>query len=203
MHPPRDQADWEPLRPEDIAGLLAGFNAPWWIAGGWALDLSLDAETRQHDDIDVAILRRDQRPLYDRFRDWDLRYATPDHTLEPWDGHSLLPPIHGVWARRSPDTSALWTCEFLLNEERDGRWVYRRNPAITRPLDDLGRRRDGVPFLRPEIVLLYKSNDPTPKDEADFDVVQPQLPQPGRGWLRQALGTCDPRHPWVQRLSGP
>jgi hypothetical protein len=180
-------ADWELLRPEDVARLLAGFDAPWWIAGGWALDLFLGAETREHDDIDVALLRRDQLALHGWLRDWELRYATPDHTLEPWDGRYLQPPIHAIWARRSHDETAPWTCEFLLNEERDGRWIYRRAPAITRSLDDLGGLRNGVPFLCPEVVLLYKSKSPTPKDEADFDAVLPHLSPPRRVWLRRAL----------------
>jgi hypothetical protein len=182
-------ADWEPLRPQDVARLLAGLDAPWWIAGGWALDLFLGAETREHDDIDVALLRRDQLALYGWLRGWDLRYATPDRTLEPWDGRYLEPPIHAIWARRSRDATAPWACEFLLDEERNGRWIYRRDPAITRSLDDLGGLSDGVPFLCPEVVLLYKSKNPTAQDEADFDLVLPHLSPSGRRWLRQALAT--------------
>ncbi|MFD1357870.1 nucleotidyltransferase domain-containing protein [Fictibacillus halophilus] len=29
----------------------------WWIAVGWALDLHLDRITREHEDIDIVILR--------------------------------------------------------------------------------------------------------------------------------------------------
>jgi hypothetical protein len=201
MPDPPDHADWEPLRPADIADLLAGFDAPWWIAGGWALDLFLGAETRRHDDIDVAVLRRDQLALYDWLRGWDLHYATPDHTLQPWDGRLLRPPIHGIWARRSHDATAPWTCDFLLDEDRDGRWVYRRDSAITRSLDDLGGLRNGAPYLCPEVVLLYKSKNPTPKDDADFDLVLPRLSSSGRLWLCQTLRTCDAGHRWVQRLA--
>jgi hypothetical protein len=51
--------------------------------GGWALDLFLDRETRRHDDLDVALLRRDQGAPHDHLRGWDLRYATAEHALEP------------------------------------------------------------------------------------------------------------------------
>ena len=30
---------WEPLTPQQAAERLRGLGAPWWIAGGWALDL--------------------------------------------------------------------------------------------------------------------------------------------------------------------
>jgi hypothetical protein len=192
---------WERLRPEQVAGLLAGFDAPWWIAGGWAIDLFLGTETRHHDDVDVAVLRRDHLALHRLLRDWDLRYATAERTLTPWDGRPLAPPVHAVWARRSHDEDAPWTFEVLLNEHRDDRWVYRRDPAISRRLDHLGGRRDGIPFLRPEVVLLYKSKRPTATDEIDFATVAPRLAESARAWLREALSTSAPHHPWLERLA--
>ncbi len=117
---------WEPLGPREMAELLRGFDRRWWICGGWALDVFLGRETRRHDDLDVAVLRRDQLALRRYLGDWDLRYATVEHTLERWDGRRLDPPIHGIWARRSAEASAPWMCEFLLNEERNGEWVFRR-----------------------------------------------------------------------------
>jgi len=66
---------WEPLCPSDVGRLLSGLTCPWWICGGWALDLFLNSETRRHDDLDVAVLRRDQAELYRYLRDWDLRYC--------------------------------------------------------------------------------------------------------------------------------
>jgi Aminoglycoside-2''-adenylyltransferase len=193
--------EWERLRPDDVAALLADLDAPWWIAGGWALDLFLDAETRTHGDIDVAVLRRDQLALHRLLSRWDLRYATPEHTLEPWDGQLLAPPVHGVWARRSPRPGAPWTFEVLLDEHRGDCWVYRRDPAISRALVDLGGRRNGIPYLRPEVVLLYKSKNPTSTDEIDFDAVEPRLTGSARSWLRDALTTCAPEHPWLARLA--
>ena len=191
---------WEPLRPAELRGLLAGLGALWWVAGGWALDLFLGRETRTHEDLDVALLRRDQFALRRHLRGWDLRYATPEHTLEPWEGSYLELPVHGIWARRSPGATAPWTCEFLLNEARDGDWVYRRNERIKRPIQEIGGVRDGVPFLRPEIVLLYKSTEDSPKNAADFAAAIPSLDANARDWLAEALVVCDPRHRWLSEL---
>ena len=127
-------------------------------------------------------------------------YATPTHELEPWDGRRLDLPIHGIWARRSAEPSAPWTCEFLLNEERDDESIFLRNEAIGRPLEEIGDERNGVPFLRPEIVLLYKSSERSPKNDTDFAAVVPRLSREARLWLRAALERYDSRHPWVDAL---
>jgi Aminoglycoside-2''-adenylyltransferase len=191
---------WEPVTPRDVSELLSGFGNPWWICGGWALDLFEGQETRRHDDIDVAVLRRDQRALHSHFDGWDLRYATPEHTLEPWDGRWLDLPIHGVWARRSADPVSPWTCEFLLNEAQDDEWVFRRNDAVRRGLDRISSSTDGIPYLCPEIVLLYKAAERSPKNEADFALARPRLSDAAASWLASALETCHPQHPWLSHL---
>jgi len=71
---------------------------------------------------------------------------------------------------------------------------------VRRSLAEVGAERGGVPFLRPEIVLLYKASELSPKNEADFAAVRPQLTQTATQWLREALEVIDPRHPWVPRL---
>jgi hypothetical protein len=147
------------------------------------------------------VLRRDQAALYEHLAGWELRYATPAHVLEPWDGRSLDPPVHGIWARRPTAPPATWTCEFLLDEARDGSWLYRRNHEVRRPLDDVGGERDGVPFLRPELALLFKSTSLSPKNDADFAAVLPSLSTEACRWLRSALQTCTPGHPWIGPLA--
>lgn len=190
--------DWEDVRPGEVAEVLAGLRAPWWIAGGWALDLFLGRVTRAHGDLDVVVLRGDQRAAFAHLSGWDLRYATPEHRLVPWDGRFLTPPLFGVWARRGPGP---WTFELLLDDAREGRWVYRRDPSVTWPLASLGGRRAGIPYLRPELVLLLKAKAPSALDTADLCAVAPRLSSPGREWLAAALRRTDPRHPWLGRLA--
>ena len=84
---------------------------------------------------------------------------------------------------------------------RDGDWVYRRQPSITRSIAELGDTTpDGKPFLRPEIQLLYKSKRIRTKDEADFREALPALAPAARAWLARALATIDPAHVWLDRL---
>jgi hypothetical protein len=194
---------WEPLSPKDVLAIMRGFRSPWWVCGGSALDLFIGRETRRHDDLDVAVLRRDQALLRSHLRRWDLRYATPEHTLESWDGSWLAPPIHGIWARRSTDQHAAWACEFLLNEAADDEWVFLRDARIRRSLASVGSERDGIPYLRPEIVLLYKASEPSPKNEADFTAAAGQLPDAATAWLTAALRVTRPNHHWLERLVDP
>jgi hypothetical protein len=42
---------------------LSAWSQPWWVAGGGAIDLCIDANPRAHHDIDIAVLRRDQLDL--------------------------------------------------------------------------------------------------------------------------------------------
>ena len=44
-----DLGPWEPLTVAEVSAALTGFDRPWWIAGGWAIDLHLGQQTRAHD----------------------------------------------------------------------------------------------------------------------------------------------------------
>lgn len=192
---------WEPLGLEEVKQLLAPVSAPWWIAGGRALDMFIGHETRTHVDIDVAVLRRDQQAFRDALgHTWDVQIAHAGEFI-PWKrGEAITDPDHHeVWARETPDGP--WRIELLFEESEGTRWTYRRNPSIGLGVADLGRRDAyGIQFLRPEVVLLYKSKSPRPVDETDFLYVLPRLDVAQRGWLVAALYTTDPTHRWLQRL---
>ena len=179
-----------------VSGVLAGAPFPWWVAGGWALDLFMGATIRPHGDIDVAILRRDQARLRSHLPGWEIRVAVPERGLLRWPEDQWLdPPLHGLWAK--PAGEVPWACEFLLNDASETDWVYRRDPRITYPLPALiASTSHGIPCLPPEIVLLYKSKNPRPEDEMDFRAVRPHLTPPAIDWLSRALTLIDPGHPW-------
>jgi len=189
---------FEPVR--KVASVLESFRRPWWVAGGWAIDLLVERETRAHEDVEVAILREDQGALRDHLRGWRLeRVARGSPTRIPWaDGEWIGPPDHEVHAR-SPDGT--FELEILLNEGEGPTWRFRRDPRITRPLALAGMRTaDGVPFLAPEIVLLYKAKEPRERDLHDFRVARGALDEDRRAWLRDALAAVHPGHPWIREL---
>jgi hypothetical protein len=197
-----DHWKWEDFDPSRLSSLMRTFDAPWWVAGGRALDLWMGRQRRAHQDVDVAILRADQKLLHKTFCGWELYYATPDHRLLPYHCDRWLEvPLHGVWVR--PASDAPWLCEFLLNEHEDQQWVYGRNPAVRRPLEEAGVLALGeVPIVVREIVLLYKAHELTEKDEADFRSVLPHLTPRRKAWLLEALDETRANHPWARRMPG-
>jgi len=81
-------------------------------------------------------------------------------------------------------------------------WVYRRNPAILRPLRQIGFHPPpgGFPHLAPELVLLFESKDMLAHDREDFDSAAPAMDSESRRWLRQALVRTAPHHEWFRAL---
>jgi hypothetical protein len=43
-----------------VARLLDTFPGRWWVAGGWAIDAWIGRATREHEDLEISILREDQ-----------------------------------------------------------------------------------------------------------------------------------------------
>jgi hypothetical protein len=188
------------LTPSDAGALLSTLERPWWIAGGWAIDLFLGRETRAHADLDIAMLRGDEVALPDVLRDWQIDIAH-DGAFIPWSGESpLVAPMHQFWTRR--DREGPWDLEVLLEDHDGGRWLSRRDHRVTLQLDAFGRRTDtGIPYVAPEIALFYKAKGwEIEKNAADFDVAAPALDDSARAWLRGALEIAHPQHPWIARL---
>lgn len=192
---------WEPITPYDVAELLRGLPAPWWIAGGTAIELLLGRPTRRHYDLDVAVLRRDQLTLKRHLVGWDICTAagTPERRLERWDGRLIELPATRFWVRPRP--GAAWWFDGRLEEARDDRWFYRNHELISLPLAQFGcTTEDGIPFVAPEIALFYLLISPTPKAKADFLAVRPRLNPARRAWLHRALGLLKPAHPVLPLL---
>lgn len=198
---------WSPLDPDEVARLLHGAEVPWWIAGGWAIDLHLGRQTRPHEDVDVLVLRPHLPRLREQLAGWDLHAADPPGTLRPWPVDEELPPgVHDVWCRPAP--AADWCLQLMVDDLADGagggegEWVYRRDPRVHRPWRTLsGPASDAQrAVLAPEVQLFHKSADPRTKDEDDFALTVGELDGPRRAWLIEALQLTDTRHPWIGQL---
>lgn len=197
---------WQPWRPEKVVSFFSLLTAPWWIAGGWALDLFLGEQTREHEDIDVQILRRDQQKIRTIFGAWDVQEADSGGLPAEWPfrewkvGQNLSPGIHDVWCR--PNKTDPWALQLMVADTIDDQWLCRRDPRIRRPLATIGHQtHDGIPYLAPEIQLLYKAKGLRLKDEADFARTLPALDGKSRQWLAQSLALIHPGHTWLTKLS--
>lgn len=188
----------------DVAQELKDFDRPWCVASGWAIDLFLDRVTRVHHDVDLVISRADQLQLQHYLTQRGWKMVTPfAGRLEPWPPHMFLElPRHQVQAHRD---EAFIDC--LLSDLTNGLWHYRRDPAVVRQLDRaVLHTPQGIPFLAPEIVLLFKSKNTSKKkergqDQIDFESVYAHLDAERRAWLRWALVATKPTHPWIELLT--
>jgi len=121
---------------ESIAALFTPLPIIWGFCGGWAIDLFLDRTTRPHKDVDIAILRGDQRVVFDflRQKDWTLEQAVDGKLLTFHRDEFLLLPVHTIWCRNTqarPDF-----LEVLLND------IGKRSVSVPpRPLHPLSAER--------------------------------------------------------------
>jgi hypothetical protein len=189
---------WEPLGLEEAVALMDGFPGPWWVAAGWAIELHVRRRLRDHADVDLLVLRDDQAAIRAQLPGWDA-WIAHDGRLEPWpEGMRIEPPRSGLWVRR--DARGPWQLQFLLAEADGGTWWFRRDPRIRMPVAAIGlRTAEGIPYLTPELVLLFKSRHLRERDDFDFEAVLPLLDESARArlaaWLPQG-------HPWRNRIEG-
>jgi hypothetical protein len=177
---------WRALPLDEAVALLSVVRAPWWVAGGWAVDLYLGRVTRAHKDLDIGIFRTDTAMVRAALSTWEIFEAR---------GGALSLLTAGNAPRA--EVNSLWCIELML-DSRDGEfWVFRRNPRIRRALSSAIRRNpDGIAYLAPEIQLLYKARATRAEDQADFSLVVPHLTHDAQTWLRESLMRTDPEHPW-------
>jgi len=210
---PIDQAweKWEAWHPVEAARLLAGVRAPWCVAAGWAIDLFLGGQRREHEDLEIAVPRdrlgevAEALAAYELFvpgRDGDRYVAWP--LAEAAD---RLETHHQTWVR---DPAAdRWRLD-VFREPADGdTWICRRDDTIRLPYSLLiERTADGIPYCRPEIVLLFKATRTNPagaeeareRDEGDLQAVLEVLEPERRRWLRDLIARVRPGHPWLARI---
>jgi hypothetical protein len=87
----------------------------------------------------------------------------------------------------------------VFREPHDGdTWICRRDASIRRPYPEVFELSvDGIPYLRPEICLLFKAKAVRDKDRADFEAVLPRMSPTQRAWLHNALERVHPGNDWI------
>lgn len=142
--------------PQQVGELLRDLPCPWYVCGGWALDLFLGRVTRVHKDVDVAIARTDQTIVqrYLRERGWRLEKVHRGQR-EPWeDGERLAPPVHGVWCWNEHHRPTFF--ELLLDEIDAEQLRFRRDPvrgAATGSYGSTGERGGADPGSRDRVAV--------------------------------------------------
>jgi Aminoglycoside-2''-adenylyltransferase len=197
---------FEPV--QAVASLLSGLAVPWWITGGWAIDLAVGHLTRDHADVDVIMLERDEHALRG-LADVDIQLIAEGQPPGPWPAARRLTavpdpgpnpgPKGGPGRPVGPDRLVLrgknlpLPAEVIPASAVGAIWVYKKGSHVfTRPLADIARYWQGIPFLAPEVVLLIKARPGlgrrrTDDDQRDFEAALPVLTAEQRSWLKDAI----------------
>ncbi|MFH9238625.1 nucleotidyltransferase domain-containing protein [Streptomyces anulatus] len=178
--------------PGEVAQRLAGISTPWCVAAGWALDLFRGRQTRDHGDIEIAIPEAGFPEVRDRFPGYVFDAAGSGRIWEDAPPETLA-AVHQTWLR-DPATG-----NYLLDvfrEPHDGdTWICRRDETIRLPYSEIVHHtQEGIPYLAPELVLLFKAKHARPKDRRDFDATVPLLPGAQRATLEELLARVHPGH---------
>ena len=198
-----DPDAWDAWRPEEAARRFADIQAPWYVAAGWAIDLFLGGERREHEDLEIAIPAVGLEEFVAALPGFEV-YAVKvpgKETFTPIDeaGEGLA-ETHQTWVR-DPE-SGHWRID-LFREPGDGQtWVCRRDDRIRLPYAEvIAWTEDGIPYGRPEVILLYKAKHERDKDQGDFEAVRPQLGPAARARLSEWLELVHPGHRWIDELA--
>ncbi|WDF52636.1 hypothetical protein PQ460_09580 [Paenibacillus sp. KACC 21273] len=194
-----DIDNWQPLTIEEVSLLLQDIPIMWGIAGGWALDLHIGRQTREHKDIDIIVFRKDQYKVYQYLsKDWIL-YKAYKGTLELWEGEQLE-QVNDIWVKK--DEHSAWAFQLMFVEQVDEDWIYRRHPVIRRKANDIFlTTTDHIRYLRPEIQLLYKGGSSVirEKDDLDWQMMLPHLTVEEKEWIVSGLkGQFPEGHRWLK-----
>jgi hypothetical protein len=188
--------------PDQAADALEGVSAPWAVAGGWALDLWLGAQTREHGDLEIAVPTAFFSEIQARLEALGLKLFTNDEGEVIALGPGAAPAGRGFQTWVADPAVNRWRMD-VFSEPGDAQtWIYRRTGELSAPRAwASGRTPAGIPYVAPQIVLLFKAKAMRDKDQADFALVAPLLSPEARTWLAAALRTIKPDCPWIDQLS--
>jgi hypothetical protein len=183
---------------ERVAAVMEPVGIWWAVAGGWAIDLWLGAQTREHHDVEVVIRRDDQTRAWDALAPkFELGVIDPPGSgWRPW----VREPRIEAPAFQLKASDAATEFDLFLESSIGDAWVFRRDSSIRRPVAALTAHAFGVPILDPAVQLLYMAKSDEPKNEHDFDVAGDRLDDASAAWLRAALAAAHPGHRWIARL---
>jgi hypothetical protein len=188
--------DWDPWTPREAADRLRGLDVPWCVTAGWAIDLFLGRQTREHEDLEIAIPDTAWPLIRERLS--DLEFVVAGAGL--WVATDAALAAHfQTWGR---DGTGAFRVDFFRDVHDGDTWICKRETSIRRPYAELIRRTDdGIPYMSPDVVLLFKAKHTGAKDVADLEHCLPLLTGAERAWLVDGLERIHPGHAWIERVA--
>lgn len=140
------------------------------------------------------LLERDEHALGTDLTQVDVQLIGRDGRPGPWPADRRLLADPGRQRPMGPGRLVLHSkslplpTEVWLGSAVGSFWVHHRGGhCVRRPLADITGQRDGIPFLAPEVVLLFKARSKIGKDQRDVETARPTLSAEQSSWLLDAL----------------
>lgn len=167
----------------------------WPGVGRWTC---FTAGKRAHEDIEIGIPAAAFPEIRNHFRGYVFDALGSGRIWEDATPEALA-AVHQTWLREPATGNYLLD---VFREPHDGdTWICRRDERIRLPYRDIIRHtHDGIPYLTPELVLLFKAKNARPKDQADFDATIPNMASAQRATLAELLTHTHPGHRWLADL---
>ena len=206
-----------------LNSLMAETGVDYAICGGHAIDLFLGKKTRLHKDLDVAVYREDRDKIVQHMLNEDWAVYEPCGTaylhkintvadqkrikaniwcVKQSNQHYRFKEhekdMYAVDADNSEQTE-LDYIEFLFNSRKDGNFLYAKNHDVKMNLVNAILKINDIPFLAPEIILLYKSTmADNPDYQLDFDNALTAMGREQIEWLKNSLSVMFQNgHKWL------
>lgn len=190
---------WQPWTPAQLSQKLEGVAEPWYIVGGWALDLWHGYETRAHEDLEFCILKKDLGAFRKIFAAFDIYTAHNGNVTRLANEEKPSSEIQQFWILEIPARE--WRADLMIEPGDLQSWRYKRDHSVQRNRSAMiDVSPDGIPYLNTAGVLLFKAKRCRAKDHLDFQNALPKMALSDRNWLKQALIQQHPEHPWIEQL---
>jgi hypothetical protein len=185
-----------------------------WNTGQHPTSVRHDSSSTRDHSLTVAEPRTLLQQDEDKQIPWGAArwYVVGGWALDPFRGREGFWPVDGAGGVyfqyqqtmvRDP-SSGRWRVDVIRAPDDGASWICALDRNIHLRYDDaVARTSGGIPYLRPELVLLFKGLQTRPKDQADFNSTAPLISTAARAWLAQALvKTKGDDHPWIGALEG-
>lgn len=201
--------------------LLNSGDFEYAFCGGYALDLFIGKPSRKHSDIDICSYEKDKSKI-------TLLMKKSGWEIYEFLGQGIVHYINSIadcqsgrnlmCIRDDCEIVRFYPCEkgknyflheffhngmtsfnyleFLFNESDGKDFIYGNN--VRRAMDKAILWRDNIPFLAPELVLLYKSKDTRREENKyDYQITIPHMSEEQISWFNCSLDILNSsRHEW-------